>query len=37
MNVAIELLLNSSSFIIHNSSLSFNYPLVAEGKKENEI
>jgi hypothetical protein len=32
MNGTIELLLSSSSFIIHNSSLSFNYPLAAGGK-----
>jgi len=32
MKGSIELLLSFSSFIIHNSSLSFTYPLAAGGK-----
>jgi hypothetical protein len=31
MNGSIELLLSFSSFIVHNSSFSFTYPLAAGG------
>jgi len=33
MKKSFELLLSFSSFNIHNSSFSFNYPLAAGGKK----
>jgi hypothetical protein len=33
MKRSIELLLSFSSFSIHNSSFSFTYPLVAEGRR----
>jgi hypothetical protein len=37
MKRSIELLLSFSSFSIHNSSLSFTYPLAAGGKVINKL